>query len=155
MPDDNGLTDLSIADRADEGEAEVELFPVGSLDGDSIAPQKLIKRGLPVEITVSIGKAEVPVRGEGLLDPEKSGRSLVSWAFLKNEEVPSYDSEGRINGWKVRQHLRATFVKQANDEVPLIRSEFEALLAIDAPQAGKLLDELKVMVEGAMTSSER
>jgi hypothetical protein len=130
----------SLEQLADE-ESEAELFPQGSLAGDDLTPQKLIKRGLPTEVTVSIGKAEVPMPAGGLMDPGKSGRVLVSYAFFKNEEVAQREN-GDIVGWKIRQHLKATYVQQANDEAALIRSEFDALIALDEAAAGRLLDDL-------------
>lgn len=130
----------SIEDLADD-EPE-ELFPLGTLEGDDFTPQKIIKKGLPIEVTVAIGQAEVPMPTGGLLDPNKQGRALVSYAFAKNVEIPQTD-EGKIVGWKVRQMLRAIYVKPANDEAALIRDEFKALLALDESAAGRVLDELK------------
>lgn len=147
--DEDGATVHSIGDRAANGGAEAEeLFPLGALEGDELTPQKLIKRGLPVEVTVALGTAEVPVKGQGLLDPEKSGRVLVTFAFWKNIEVPTVE-EGRIVGWKIRQMLRPTFVAQANEEAPLVRAEFEKLLALDPVRAGALLDELQAVFKAA------
>jgi hypothetical protein len=139
----------SIAEQAGEAETEppadgdTELFPLGSIEGDELTPQKIIKRGLPVEVTVSIGKAEVPVKGNGLMDPEKTGRVIVSYAFASNTEIPTTDETGRVVSWKVRQSLRATHVAPANDREALIRAEFDALLALEGDAAGRLLDELK------------
>ena len=131
----------SIEDRAEDEGAPEELFPLGSLQGDELTPQKLIKRGLPVEVTVAMGTAEVPVQGGGLLDPDRAGRVLVSYEFAKNVEVPQRE-DGRIVGWKVRQMLRPTYVQQAKDEGALIREEFAHLLALDQKAAGALLDDL-------------
>jgi hypothetical protein len=134
----------SIEDLANEVDEQAELFPVGSLEGDDMTPQKFIKKGLPVEVTVAIGQAEVPMSGGGLLDPERRGRVLVSYAFAKNIEIPTIE-DGKLKGWKIRQMLRSTYVEQANDEAALIKKEFEALLALDASEAGAVLDDLGAM----------
>ena len=129
----------------DDQTPEEEMFPSGSLDGEHIQPQQVIKKGTPTEVTVSIGKAEVPLKS-GMIDPNKMGRCLVSYAFLKNEDVPHFEGEGsarRITRWKIRTHLTATYVEPANDEAELIRSEFEALVALDGKAATALLAELK------------
>lgn len=127
---------------------EDELFPKGSLAGDSITPQTLVKRGLPIEVTVSLSKAEVPTKG-GLLNPNKAGRVLVSYLPGTVHEVPQRDGdEDTLIGWKLRQDLRATFVEDANDEANLIRKEFAALVQLDGAAAVTLLAELKSMVTG-------
>lgn len=134
----------SIEDLVDDDADQPELFPMGTLEGEGITPQRLIKKGLPVEVTVSIGKAEVPMPSGGLMDPNKSGRALVSYVFGKNEDIPQFE-DGNIVGWKIRQNLRATYVQNANDEAELIRREFEALMALDGEAAGRVLDELKTL----------
>lgn len=131
-------------------ETEAEMFPAGSLDGESITPQQLIKRGTPTEVTVSIGKAEVPLKS-GMIDPNKMGRALVSYSFPKNEDVPHFEGEGsarKITRWKIRTHLTAVYVEPANDEADLIRSEFAALMALDGQAARNLVAELKEMATG-------
>lgn len=144
-PQDNGRS--SIAERAEAGVEPdaAELFPRGTVAGDSKAPSQLIRKGLPVAITAALSRAEVPLVG-GLVDPDKAGRVLVSFAFAKQEEVPTErDETGRVIGWKIRQHLTASHVKPAGDEAALIRSEFEALLTLDPRRAGALLDELQAI----------
>ncbi len=135
------------ADTGEEPEAD-ELFPKGSLAGDEVTAQTLVKRGLPVEVTVSLSKAEVPSKG-GLLNPNKAGRVLVSYLPGTVHEVPQRDGdEDELVGWKIRQDLRATFVMDANDEQELIRSEFQALCLLDGSAARELLAELKAMATG-------
>ena len=127
-----------------------ELFPAGSLEGESITPQQFIKKGAATEVTVSIGKAEVPLKS-GMIPPDKMGRALVSYSFQKNEEVPQFEGEGaarRIKRWKIRQHLVATYVEPANDEADLIRSEFANLMALDGQAAVALVAELREMATG-------
>jgi hypothetical protein len=136
----------SISQQAEGAEPEEpeELFPLGSLEGDELTPQKLIKKGAPVQVTVSIGSAEVPMPSGGLLDPERTGKLIVSYAFKQQTEVPQRDGED-ITGWKIRQELRATHVRSANDPVKLIKDEYAAVLGKDEAGAGRLLEELKEM----------
>lgn len=130
----------SIEDLADDEQDQPELFPMGSLEGDDLTPARMIKKGLPVEVTASIGKAEVPLRG-GMIDPNKRGRVLVSYRFHKNEDIAQIE-DNEIVGWKIRQNLKATYVAQANSEEDLISIEFANLLALDQAAAGRLLDTL-------------
>ncbi len=58
-------------DGQDPDEGAAELFPTGALEGDAVTPQSLIKKGLPTQLVVSLSKAEVPIRGKGLVDPNK------------------------------------------------------------------------------------
>lgn len=139
--DDNVVSIGQGAAPRSDGE-EPEFFPLGSLEGDGVTAQTLVKKGLPMEVTVAIGSAEVPVPGGGLLDPNKGGRVMVSYAYWKTIEVPTVE-DGKIVGWKVRQMLRAAYVAQANDEARLVRDEFEALLALDPVRAGQVLDQLR------------
>lgn len=135
---------LSLEDLTDEDSVQAELFPLGSLEGeDTITPQRMIKKGLPVEVTASIGKAEVPLKS-GMLDPNKRGRVLVSYRFHKNEDIALVE-EGTIKGWKIRQNLKATFVEDAADETKLIKNEFASLMALDSAAAGRLLDDLRAL----------
>lgn len=142
------MTDQTNDADADPPPTESELFPNGSLAGDAVTPQTLVKRGLPVEVTVSLSKAEVPTTG-GLLDPSKAGRVLVSYLPATVHEVPQREGdEDTLVGWKLRQDLRATFVEDANDEAALIRKEFAALIQLDGTAAKALLAELRDMATG-------
>lgn len=137
--------DATNDDDADGDEADVELFPNGALAGDKVSPQTLVKRGLPVTVTVSLSKAEVPTKS-GLMDPTKAGRVLVSYLPGTVHEVPQRDGdEDTLVGWKIRQDLRAVFVADANDEAELIRVEFAALVALDPTAAAAVLGELQQM----------
>jgi hypothetical protein len=139
----------SVAERAANGEHmeadEAELFPLGSLDGDAITAQSLVKRGVPVEVTASLTRAEVPNTG-GLFNPTKYGRALVTCLPSVAEYVPLRDDDAspqRVTGWKVRQTLRVTYVKPANDVAALIRDEFASLLASDAKAAAAVLEAMR------------
>lgn len=134
----------SLEDLTDDGADQPELFPFGSLEGeDTVTPQRMIKKGLPVEVTASIGKAEVPLKS-GMLDPNRRGRVLVSYRFHKNEDIAQVE-DGDIKSWKIRQNLKATFVEDAGDEATLIKREFANLMELDSAAAGRLLDDLKVL----------
>lgn len=143
-----GASISEMAEAEDDVEDEGTLFPMGFLKGDEVTPARMIKKGLPVEVTVSIGKAEVPMPDSGLLDPERQGRVLVTYVFGSNQEIPVRE-EDKIVRWKIRQNLRAVHVASANDEVALITSEFDALLALDQAAAGALLDQLGAMFRSA------
>src|SRR4051794_4660230 len=73
----------SVADAAANGEheeepTEDELFPLGSIEGDpKVTLKNLIKSGKPIEYTVSMRSAEVPLRG-GLPDPDAFHRIFVN-----------------------------------------------------------------------------
>lgn len=100
----------SISDRAQNGEDEQEeLFPLGSLEGDKKTLAQIIRKGLPIETTVSLRSAEVPLRG-GLPDPEKLHRVLITSEVAKLEPVPIRE-DGKIVSWKVRVVLRPTYVE--------------------------------------------
>ncbi len=110
----------SIEDRAGDGDHEVpeeELFPTGSLEGDSKTLATLLRRNLPIETTVSLRAAEVPLR-EGLPDPERAKRLNVTAQFEK-VEVVLIREEGQIVGAKARVIFRPTYVEAlvAEDEL--------------------------------------
>lgn len=137
--------DAKIIAAAGQDEDEGTLFPAGSFEGDRVTAQALVTRGTGTVTTVALSRAEVPSKG-GLLNPNKSGRVLVSYAPGKVEYVPQRDEAQRIESWKLRQHLRATFVVDANDEAGLIRSEFANLVRLDVRAAAELLDEMQGVV---------
>lgn len=120
---DDALADVhSIADRAAAGDEltddEVQqLFPDGVLEGDGKTLKTLIKANLPVEVTVSMRAAEVPMRG-GLPDPDSLKRVMATCEVAKYEPIPvreDQDGERKIVGWKIRAVLRPTFVEPVED----------------------------------------
>lgn len=132
-------------------EPDEELFPSGALEGDAITPQNIVKKGLPIQLVVSLSKAEVPIRGKGLIDPNKYGRALVTYLPGKLHPLPIRQDEhdgAKVTSWKFTQDLRAMYVEDANDSAALIRTEFEALVAKDAPAAQVLLAELRELATG-------
>jgi hypothetical protein len=135
----------SIEDR--EHEEPIELFPDGSLEGDAVTAQTLVRKGMTTEVTVSLGRAEVPTKA-GLLNPDKGGRVFVSYVPGKVEHVPDRDDDGKVVGWKLRQHLRPTYVQDANDDVNVAREAFGQVMALDAQKAAELHSELGAMLAG-------
>ena len=145
------MSENSIAQRAERGEGTEpeeeapELFPLGTLEGDSKSLKTLIKPGLPVKTTVSMRKAEVPSSG-GLLDPEREGMVLVTYALDGVQVVPTREGETgnrRIVGWKTRQVIRPIYVERVDGEAGTIEAAFAGLLKADPQSAGALLDRLR------------
>jgi hypothetical protein len=151
--DDNGAA--SIEERTANGETiepDDELFPLGSLEGDSVTPQTYVRKGLPITVTASLMSAEVPNRG-GLLKPDRYGRLLITYLPGKKDDVPLREDRtdaAKVTGYKLRQHLRVTYVQDANDPAALIAQEFEGLLATEPEAAGALLERLTAKTTEAL-----
>lgn len=147
-PMEDGDRARTVADRAADGEpekTEEELFPAGSLVGDSITPQTLVKKGLPVELKVSLTRAEVPIKDGGLFDPNKYTRALVTVLPGPATETPKRDDRNdgaKVTGWKIAQELRVTYVTPADDAGALVLAEFEALLATEPERAAELAEKI-------------
>jgi hypothetical protein len=141
-------------DPDDEAEPQGEMFPAGVLDGDGRTLKTLIRPGLPVELTCSIGKAEVPLRG-GLPDPDKPVRALVTAVFHKAEPIAIRDPDApKVTGWKLRAHMRADFVETVpGTDQGLIEQRFRALLEVDANAAAGLLDSLQKMASEVLATA--
>lgn len=129
--EDDNVTDLAgrrggrtIADAAangENGEPEDDQleFPSGVVDAGSNTKtlKTLIRGGLPVELTVSLRSAEVPLRG-GIPDPDSLTRLLVTAELAQVVPVPVREDVGGVRktvGWKVRAVLRPTFVEAVAD----------------------------------------
>ena len=151
MPDDDQQTNVSsLADRAAAGEAaepEPELFPIGSVDGDQgVTIKTLIKSGQEVQFTMSMRSAEVPVRGQGMLHPDREAALLVRVEPGKAELVPVREGEAgekRITGWKVRQQLRPVHILRVEAKGADIEAGFRELCSGDARQAAQVLDRMQ------------
>jgi hypothetical protein len=144
----------SISDRAGAGEAEQnptddELFPEGLIDGDSKTLKTLIRAGLPIKATVKLEGGEVPAR-EGLFDPDREGKLLVTFELSKVEAV-ALREEGRITSWKVRQHARAVYIERVVPATSDLEVGFGLLLDGDPKAAGALLDRLQKRAKKALT----
>lgn len=126
------------------------LFPDGFMDGDEWNLDRVRKSKLPIEVTVSLSKAEVPLRG-GLPDPGKVGRLSVRTGGGKFETIPIYEDE-EIIGWKIRAHRRAMYVEPMGDPDEVIRLEFERLMMSDRQSAAVLADELVRLASGGIVA---
>jgi hypothetical protein len=146
----------SIGERGESGESgvpEEELFPQGSLPGEGRSPQTYVKKGLPTELRVALSKAEVPLRGAGVPDPDKFGRAIVTYLPGKKHELPlreDANDPARTTGFKVTVDLRVTHVADANDTAGLILTEWEVLLAQDEGAAAELFAEMRSMIEASL-----
>ena len=148
----------SIGDRAARGEheqepeqAQDELFPMGTVDGDGRSLKTLMRATAPVRSTVSMASAEIP-SGGGLFDPERERTLLVTVLPEKVEHVPIHEGS-RVKEWKQRQTLRPVFVESASSYgAAQIEAMFAALLADDPRDAAKVLDKLKGRVESELAS---
>jgi len=127
-PDENELERrrrakaTSVAERAGEGDdpaPEEELFPEGSLDGDSkVSLKNIIKAGTATEATASMGTASVPIKGTGFFDPEEEVTLLVR--CLPGGIVPvatrkKGDEKNKIEKWRLNQPLTPIYVQDAGD----------------------------------------
>ena len=146
----------SIGDRAGNGDGE-ELFPLGSLEGDERTLGNLT-RGKPTEVTVSLSKAEVPLRG-GLLDPSKLSRAVITYEPAKYVEVPireqQPDGSRKIVSWKIRNVTRAVYAEALPDDPgDLARWALARLIAADPQAAARFADQVQEMVAEYMRSGE-
>lgn len=145
----------SIGDRAEDGDSgvpEEELFPHGTLAGDGVTPQNIVRKGMPATLKVALTKQSIDLVGAGMKDPNKYGRALVTYLPAPIHETPVREDKAdpaKVTGWKIIQDLR---VIRAVDAVPadLVRTEFEVMLVEDAKAAAALLDELQAMAAAAL-----
>jgi len=115
-----------IEARAEEGDIEEsDDGQLGFVVGDEpLKLSKLIKAGIPVESEVSLMSAAVPT--DGLLDPTREGVLLVTYSPQDYMCVPVREN-GRITRWKLRQRVRPTDVRTANEES--LREHLDVALA--------------------------
>lgn len=146
MPDD---APQSIREMA-EGDAvnqEGELFPIGSLQGDETTLGTLIRSNHKTELTVSMGTAEVPVRGGGMLDVNREHLLLVTVEPRKIETVPQREGdrlEGKeIVGFKIRQTVTPIYVERVQGEGGALVAAFADLLRADESAALAALEGMK------------
>lgn len=139
--------------QADQ-EAEPEMFPNGSLEGDNTTLGQLVKPGQANEVTVSMGTAEVPSPTGGLLSPHKEHMLLVTCEHAGYTEVPKREGDrvsGKtVVGWKTRQTLRPIYVERVKGEAGAIEAAFTDLLKADEGKAAALLDRLTKRAEQAL-----
>lgn len=155
MPDDDDARSIrEMADADAEQQTKAELFPIGSLDGDETTLGQLIRGNHSVEVTVSMGSAEVPVRGGGLLDVNREHLLLVTVEPRKIEVVPKREGdrvEGKeIVGYKLRQGATPIFVERVHGEAGAIEAAFIDLLREDETAAAALLERVTRRTEQAL-----
>jgi hypothetical protein len=144
----------SIREMAEQDTPESELFPLGSLEGDDTTLGQIIKPSHTVEITVSMGTAEVPSPSGGLLNPNDEGLLLVTYEHAGYTPVPVRKGDRvagkEITGWKIRQNLRPIHVERVHGEAGAIEAAFVDLLRENDEAAGALLDRMKRRAEQAL-----
>lgn len=136
----------SIATRAEQGEHETEdaqLFPMGSLEGDGVSANKLVKPGEAVKVELSMRAASVPVTGKGLIDPRRDRKLLVTVEPGKVEQVPQRD-EGKVVSWIARQTLRPIYIEAVQGGTAGdLEGLFAELLDSDPKAAASALDAMQ------------
>ncbi len=120
-----------------------KLFDMGGFDGDpGVTPQNIIDEDAEIELTASLGTAEVPLKG-GLVDPEQRVRLFVTAEYAGKVDVPVRDRETReIESWKVRAKFRPTRCESIESA---LRDENTGLLEI----ARRILRERGELVDRA------
>jgi hypothetical protein len=146
----NGRT---VAERADDGDGQLEAFPMGSVEGDAkVTLRTLVKSGDATEFTASMRAAEVPLRG-GLVDPRKPGRALVTYEVAKIDVV-AVREDGELVGWKQRASLRPTYVEPIGaTDADLIAHYFGEILAASPSEGGALADRIAAMAREALQAA--
>ena len=117
----NAKSGTSVAERAANGESdepEEELFPLGSLDGDSkVTLKTLIKSNADVFKKASMGTAAVPIKGSGFFDPEEEVTLLVRALPGGIVPVPTHEktdgSRHKVKSWNLTQQLTPIHVQDA------------------------------------------
>jgi hypothetical protein len=112
------VADAAANGEHEDGDDQLE-FPSGLVDAGASGKtlKTLIKAGLPLELTVSMRSAEVPLRG-GIPDPDALHRLMVTAELAQVIPVPVREDVGgvrKVVGWKVRAVLRPTFVEAIAD----------------------------------------
>jgi len=154
MADDESKSIREMAEADADAADDAELFPLGSLEGDETTLAQLIKPGHTVEVTVSMGTAEVPSPRGGLLDPANEGMVLVTFEVAGYTPVPvrrgDRVSGKEITGWKLRQNLRPIHVERVQGEAGAIEAAFADLLRADEAAASSLLDRMRDRADKAL-----
>jgi hypothetical protein len=145
----------TIREMAEGGageEAEPELIPRGTVEGDGLGLLDIFRLGAKnVSSTCVVRGGEFDVPG-GLLDPNREGILLMTYRYVKPEPVPVWRpdtprGEARVlSGYKLRQVIEPIHVERAKQgDAGALKASFIDLLS-NAPQtAGALLDELNQM----------
>lgn len=154
MADDQSIREMAEGD-ASEAEA-AELFPMGTLDGDDVTLETLVKGNQAFQLTVSMnGTSEIhSPAGSGLFDPSKEHMLLVTCEQASLELVPDREGERvqgkRIVAWKGRQKLRPIYCERVDGQAGIIEAQFAELLKADEGAAAALAERINARVSNAL-----
>lgn len=102
----------SVADRHAAGEGneppqtEEELFPLGSLTGDSkFSILSIFKKSHKFRVKAKMKAVKIPVTGDGMLAIEGETVSAVQTRFSRIIAVPEYNEQGKIVAWDITQEF--------------------------------------------------
>lgn len=156
--DEDGPERRTMADMAGDDGFTEELFPLGSIEGDSKTLKNLVKPGQKVEQTVSLMSAEVPISGGGLLDPEREGLLLVTYEAAGYTQVPVREGDRTVGktvkSWKYRTQLRPIYVERVEGNAGDIEANFVLLSDADEAEAGALLDRLQARLREKLAAGK-
>lgn len=140
---------MAQSTEEEQGQREdVQLFPMGSIEGDGVTLKTLIKAGKENKLTVKIKATRVP-SGSGLADPEKDRVLLVTCEPGKVESVP-HKEEGRVVRYTTVQVYEPIFVEGVQrGDAGRLEAAFGQLLANDPDAAAKALDRMQAAASKA------
>lgn len=132
------ISEQARLDAENEPEEEGQLA-IPTLEGDKpFALAGLGPRGMAVESEVSVMSAAVPV--SGLLDPDKRGQLLVSFAPASYTYVPVREN-GKVVRYKLRQQVRPDHVITASTLAAV------AAVVMNVAQGGTSPADIRATVE--------
>jgi hypothetical protein len=144
----------SIAEAA---EAEAPMVPdAPPLEGDkqlSLAGLGKVSK-TPVEATISLMSAAVPIKG--LIDPDKEGLLLVRYVPAGYNYRPTRDADRRVDRWKLIQQLRPVYVTTPEAEVALRPAMEEAfkVLTESGDEEARIHGALDILADALEASRE-
>lgn len=105
----------SVAEEAEESAPAIPEAPPLKGDGQ-LTLAGLGRRGQPIESTVSLMSAAVPV--DGLIDAETEGQLLVAYLPAGYKHVPVREGSGpEVKRWKLVQQLRPVHIQKVTPEI--------------------------------------
>lgn len=121
---------------------DVQLFPMGSIEGDGVSLKTFIRGNRDNKLTVKIKSTRVP-SGSGLADPEKDRVLLVTCEPGKVETVP-HKEEGKVVRYTTVQVYEPIFVEGVQrGDVGRMEAAFKSMLTDDPDSAAKMLDRMQ------------
>lgn len=150
-----GASIREMAEREATDAEQVEMFPMGTLEGDGVNHKNLMRANEPVEFTIAMTGGEVPSSSGGMMDPRKESMLLVT-VEPEDGGLPVPRREGdritgkTVKGWKVRQKVRPIFIERVEGQEGVIEANFQAFLEADAQRAAALLDRLAARTKKAL-----